>query len=89
MAYADVFALDATELGMTTLAQHAIKTCDHTPIRQPVRRMPFSLRDQVDELVGEMLSQGVVVPSASPWASPVVLVCKKDRGMRFCVDYIP
>ena len=49
--------------------------------------MPFALRDQVDQLVGEMLTQDVIVPSASPWASPVVLVRKKDGGVRFCVDY--
>ena len=34
-----------------------------------------------------MLSQDVIVHSASPWASPVVLIRKKDGGMRFCVDY--
>ena len=34
-----------------------------------------------------MLSQGVVVPLASPWASPIVLVQKKDGGTRFYVDY--
>ena len=41
----------------------------------------------MDQLVEEMMQQGVVVLSASPWASPVVLVRKKDGGMRFCVDY--
>ena len=34
-----------------------------------------------------MLSQGVVQPSNSPWASPIVLVKKKDGTYRFCVDY--
>ena len=49
--------------------------------------MPFVLREEVDKLIQEMLSQQVIVPSASPWASPIVLVKKKDGGMRFCVDY--
>ena len=87
ISYVDVFTLDATKLGTTTLAEHTIKTGDQAPIRQPLRRMLFSLRAQVHNLIKEMLSQGVVVPSASPWASPVVLVRKKDGGMRFCVDY--
>ena len=75
------------ELGVTSVVQHSIDTGDHRPIWQPVRRMPLALRPQEDKLVREMLTQGVIQPSSSPWASPVVFVRKKDGTMRFCVDY--
>ena len=34
-----------------------------------------------------MLSSGIICPSSSPWASPVVIVRKKDGGMRFCINF--
>ena len=41
----------------------------------------------VDNMTEEMLEQGVIQPSQSPWASPIVLVAKKDGTTRLCVDY--
>ena len=87
LSYHDVFAVESSELGTTDVTEHTINTGTHPPIRQPARRIPFALREKIDKLVGEMLEQQVIVPSASPWASPVVLVRKKDGSMRFCVDY--
>ena len=34
-----------------------------------------------------MIEKDVIEPSSSPWASPVVLVIKKDGTYQFCVDY--
>ena len=39
------------------------------------------------DMIEEMQIQGVVQPSSSPWASPVVFVPKKDATARFCIDY--
>ena len=85
--FADVFALGNSELGCNHLAHHGIDTGDHPPIRQPPRQVPFTLRRKVEELVDDMLKKGVIQPSKSPWASPVVLVAKKDGTTRFCIDY--
>ncbi|KRX29781.1 Transposon Ty3-I Gag-Pol polyprotein [Trichinella sp. T6] len=41
----------------------------------------------MERLVGQMLESGVIEPASGPWSSPVVLVRKKDRSPRFCVDY--
>ena len=72
--YADVFAVSSDELGTTNLVTHVIDTGDHCPIRQPVRWTPFALRDQIAQMVKEMQERGIIQPSQSPWASPVVLV---------------
>ena len=87
LEFADLFALDSSELGRTSVVTHRINTGDHSPMKQPPRRIPFSLREKVCELTQEMLDHGVIQPSSSPWASPIVLVAKKDGSTRFCVDY--
>ena len=67
LSYVDVFALDASDPGTTDLAEHRINTGDHAPIQQPARRMPFTLRDQ---MVGEMLSQDIIVTLCKPMGKP-------------------
>ncbi len=64
-----------------------IQTSDALPKRQRVRRTPFAVRGEVARQLREMQGSGVISPSASPWASPVVLVRKKDGTLRFCIDY--
>ena len=85
--YSDVFALDMSELGLTDLVSHTISTGDSLPIRQPVRRTTFALHEKMEELIWNMMAQGVIQHSSSPWASPVELVEKGDGSYRFCVDY--
>ncbi|XP_074355720.1 uncharacterized protein LOC141695370 [Apium graveolens] len=44
-------------------------------------------KDVIEELIQEMLKQGVIQPSNSLFAAPVVLVKKKDGSWRMCIDY--
>ena len=81
------FALEENERGETDLFQLEIETGDTAPIRQPVRRLPFAVRHEVAQQLKKMQEMGVIQPSNSPWASPIVLVRKKDGSLRFCIDY--
>ena len=85
--YQDVFSLNPLDIGSTNVISHHIDTGEQTPIKQAARCTPFVLRQRIEELTQEMLEAGVIQPSTSPWASPVVLVRKKDGSHRFCVDY--
>ena len=74
-------------MGCTSVLQHSIDTGSATPIRQQVRRLSLPAKQEVKKLLQEMLEKHVITPSTSPWASPIVLVQKKDGSTRFCVDY--
>ena len=73
--------------GRSKSVQHEIETNEGRPVRCGPRHLaPAGLRREQD-CVREILTGGQIEPSDSPWASPVVLVTKKDGSTRFCVDY--
>ena len=83
----DVFKLESEPLGKTDLIKHEIRTTTQEPIKQRPRRFPLNKREEGWAEVEAMLKDGIIEPSSSPWASPVVLVKKKDGSLRFCIDY--
>ena len=85
--FPDVFALSDAELGCTNLIKHCVDTGDHLPIKQQPYRTPIVRRALISEMINEMCEQGIVQPSVSPWASPIVLVPKKDGAYHVCVDF--
>ena len=87
LSYHHVFSLEENEKGALSGVEHVIETSNHPPIKQLPHRVPFALRKQISDMVQDMLRDGIIQESASPWASPVVMVRKKDGTMRFCVDY--
>ena len=85
--YEDILVKFPEDLGRTDVLSHHIETGDTKPIRQQALRVPLPHRCTVQELLKDMLEKQVISPSKSPWASPIVLVKKKDGTTRFCVDY--
>ena len=73
--------------GRTDLAEHTIQTGAAKPVRQQPYRLPHAYRDTVKQDLCEMEEAGIIKPSTSEWASPIVLVPKKDGTLRMCVDY--
>ncbi|CAF0815229.1 unnamed protein product [Brachionus calyciflorus] len=69
--------------------RHKIVLIDpnHTPIREKVRRVPYSKRIEFKKMLDDMLNAGLIQKSDSPWSSPVLLVPKPDGSIRFTVDY--
>ena len=84
--YRDVFCLKGEPLGQTDVVEHEIVT-EGRPIKSAYRRVPHGLRDEAVKEEERMKEMDVIEPSQSPWASPVVLVRKKDGTLRYCIDY--
>ena len=60
---------------------------DDTPIRCKPYPLAYAMREELRNKVASMLEMGVVRPSTSPYASPIVMVKKKDGSNRVCVDF--
>lgn len=85
--YSDVFAKHEGDLGCTSLIEHRIPLLDDIPVRQRYRRLPPSQFEAVKAHIKQLLDGQVIRESCSPYASPIVLVKKKDGSLRMCVDY--
>ena len=65
----------------------SLNLTDNVPFKEPARRIPPALFQEVKEHLHEMMAAGAVRPSQSPYSSNVVIARKKDGSIRFCVDF--
>ena len=84
--YSFLFAMGTLDLGQTNLIKHRIELTNYMPIKDQYRRIPPHQYEEVGKHLKEMLDVGAIRRSNSLWASPVVLVRKKDGSLRFCID---
>lgn len=57
------------------------------PVKVKPYRYPYSHKEQIELMVQQMLDEGIIQPSKSPFSLPILLVKKKDETWRFCTDY--
>ena len=78
----------STRPGKTETIEHSIPTAESTkPVRIPPRRVPAHYKSEVSRQINEMLQQGIISESSSPWLAPCVFVPKSNGELRICVDY--
>ncbi|KAI5649734.1 hypothetical protein M9H77_35739 [Catharanthus roseus] len=86
--FVDVFPEELTTLPPDREVEFGIEL---VPDAKPISRTPYRMaQEELKELkkqLQELLQQGYIRPSTSPWGAPVLFVKKKDGTLRMCIDY--
>ena len=79
--YAEVFSDIPSK---TDTIEHKIELIDNNSVRSRPYPLPYAMRENLKKEIQDMLSLGIIRESNSPFASPIVIVKKKDGSDRIC-----
>ncbi|KAJ7986493.1 hypothetical protein DPEC_G00340450 [Dallia pectoralis] len=82
-----VFSLQEWDVGLAKGVEHTIRMSDPRPFRERSRRLAPADLEDVRQHLQELLRAGIIKESRSPYASPIVIVRKKNGAVRMCIDY--
>ena len=85
--FTDSFAKSKNDLSITSVDKHSMNMASQQRVKMGPGRLPLAKRKALKCELDRLLSLSVIEPSSSSWASPVVLVTKRDGSLRLCVDY--
>uniref|UniRef100_A0AAY4C672 Gypsy retrotransposon integrase-like protein 1 n=1 Tax=Denticeps clupeoides TaxID=299321 RepID=A0AAY4C672_9TELE len=83
----EVFSRDEFDVGCAKNTEHLIRVTDNKPFRERSRRLPPGDVADVRKHLNGLLKAGIISESRSPYASPIVVVRKRNGAIRMCVDY--
>lgn len=83
----NVFSTEEWDVGCALNVEHTIRLADDRPFRERSRRLAPADIEDVRKHIQELLEAGIISESRSPYASPIVVVRKKNGTVRMCVDY--
>ncbi|KAI2668493.1 Transposon Tf2-8 polyprotein [Labeo rohita] len=86
VSYNDIFSKHALDCGEAKGFSHRIHLTDERPFRLPYRRVPPAHYQKLRQALTEMEEQGIIRKSTSEFASPLVMIWKKDGSLRICTD---
>ena len=72
---------------LTTVGEHSITLTTNEPVHSKPYPLPHAMQETVDKELENMPKMGIIEPSTSPYASPIVVIRKPDGSNRVCVDY--
>ncbi|KAL7839961.1 hypothetical protein SRHO_G00266190 [Serrasalmus rhombeus] len=87
LKYEDIFSHHHLDCGEAKGFVHRIHLVDDKPFRLPFRRVPPAEYQKLKRVLDEMEEREIIRKSTSEYASPLVLVWKKDGDLRVCTDF--
>ncbi|XP_026092444.1 uncharacterized protein LOC113065403 [Carassius auratus] len=85
--YECIFSKHRLDCGKVEGYVHRIRLSDDRPFRLPYRRLPPNQYDKLRQALDEMEERDIIKRSSSEYASPLVIVWKRNGDLRLCTDF--